>query len=62
MWAIESDTEQILKSVLAGAPSVPARRTVIGQSEVEWWEGKCGVDVISTIAPPEALSGAYCIQ
>lgn len=46
MWAIESDTEQILKSVLAGAPSVPARCTVIGKSEVEWWEGKPGDAIV----------------
>ena len=46
MWAIESDTEKILKGVLAGAPSVPARLTVVGKSEVEWWEGKPGDAVV----------------
>lgn len=46
MWAIESDTEKILKGILAGAPFVPAQSTIIGNSEVEWWEGKPGDAVV----------------
>lgn len=46
MWAVESDTEQILKGILAGAPFVPAPSTVIGNTTVEWWDGQSGDAVV----------------
>lgn len=45
-WTVESDTEKILRNVMTGGPFVPAHLTVIGSSQVEWWEGKPGDAVV----------------
>lgn len=46
MWSVEADTTELLKSVLEGAPSVPAPITQVGRTKVAWWEGKAGDAVV----------------
>lgn len=46
MWHVEAKTEDILRELLAGAPSVPPVLSKVGATTVAWWEGQPGDAVV----------------